>query len=83
VFDGTDSFGSWTLRIGDTVGADPIVLDFYTLTFNGGGGIGNDDSPVPLPGTLLLLATGLLRCGVSHNHRNARLQSQAFICDCR
>ena len=56
VFDGTDAQGTWRLRIGDTVGADPIVLDFFTLNFNGE----QAPEPVPLPATLGLLGLGLL-----------------------
>ncbi|WP_225433402.1 PEP-CTERM sorting domain-containing protein [Thauera sedimentorum] len=52
-FDGTDVFGLWTLRIGDTVGADPILFRSFTLN------VTTQEQGVPEPGSLALLGLGL------------------------
>lgn len=59
-FDGTNAAGTWTLRIGDTVGADPIVLDYFTLTLNGH----EAPSGIPVPAPLALLALGVAGLGL-------------------
>lgn len=51
-FDGQDPNGTWTLRVADTTGADP--LQFYSATLNISTG-----SPVPEPSTYVMLLSGL------------------------
>ncbi len=49
-FDGEDPFGNWTIFFQDTVGADPLSLNSWSLNV----------SAVPEPTTMLLLGSGLI-----------------------
>lgn len=52
-FDGTDVFGLWTLRIGDTAALDPTLFRSFTLN------VTTQEQGVPEPGSLALLGLGL------------------------
>lgn len=62
-FDGTDLFGTWTLRIGDTVGADPILFRSFMLDISTVDPVGAV-AAVPEPATVALLGLGLVGLGV-------------------
>ncbi|HWJ93606.1 MAG TPA: PEP-CTERM sorting domain-containing protein [Telluria sp.] len=66
-FDGFDMFGTWTLTIRDTTGADPLEYFSSSLMINGGGtdggngGGGNGGGTgVPEPATAAILGLGLI-----------------------
>lgn len=56
-FDGTDVFGLWTLRIGDTVPLDPILFRSFTLNITTQDVLIQQE--LPEPGLLALLGLGL------------------------
>lgn len=69
-FDDTDLFGTWTLRIGDTVGADPILFRSFTLDISTVDQI-EAVTAVPEPATVALLGLGLVGMGVLRRRTSA------------
>lgn len=73
-FDGFDMFGTWTLTLMDTTGADPLEYFSSSLSINGGGNGGGGNgggTGVPEPATAAMLGLGLIGIGATARRRKS------------